>query len=79
MDHLEPFKGLVLAIKANEVPKEMLCKLFKYSLSGDALRWLKQFPQGSLTSWADIKNEFLRNFFDESWAENLKRKVATFT
>ena len=80
MDYLERFDGLVYAIKANGVPEEYLfCKLFKYSLAGEASHWLKQLPPGSLTFWADIKNAFLRNFFDEARAEDLRRKIATFT
>ena len=80
MDHLERFENLVSAIKANGVPKDYLfCKLFKYSLSGEASCWLKQVPPRSVTSWADIKNAFLRNFFDESRAEDLRSKIDTFT
>ena len=80
MDHLERFEDLVSAIKANAVPEDFLfCKLFHYSLAGKALHWLKQLRPGSLTSWADIKNAFLRNFFDESRAEDLRSKIAKFT
>ena len=79
MDHLERFEDLISAIKANGVPVDyLLCKLFKHSLSGEALQWLKQLPPGSLTSWSDIKNAFLRNFFDDARAEDLRRKIATF-
>ncbi|KAF3565244.1 hypothetical protein DY000_02015295 [Brassica cretica] len=38
-----------------------------------------ELPPGSLTSWAGIKNAFLPNFFDESRAEDLRSKIATFT
>ena len=39
MDHLERFEDLVFAIKDNGVFEDYLfCKLFKYSLSGDASR-----------------------------------------
>ena len=42
MDHLERFEDLVSAIKANGVHDDYLFwKLFKYSLAGDALYWLK--------------------------------------
>ena len=68
------------AIKVNWVPEDYLfCKLFKYSLAGDTFHWLKQLPSGSLTSWIDVKNEFLRNLFDEVRAEELRSKIATFT
>ena len=45
--------------------------------STDTSRWLKLLPPRSLTSWTKIKNAFLRNFFDESWVEDLKRNIAT--
>ncbi|KAL0695313.1 hypothetical protein Bca4012_062493 [Brassica carinata] len=79
MDHLERYEDLISAIKANGVPADyLLCKLFKYSLTGEALQWLKQLPPGSLTSWDDIKNAFLINFSDEARAEELRSKIATF-
>ena len=51
MDHLERFEDLISAIKVEGVSEDyLLCKLFKYSLVGDASHWLKQLPPGSLTS-----------------------------
>ena len=80
MDHLERFEDLVTAIKAKGVPEDYLfCKLFKYSLAGEASQWLRQLPPGSLTSRADIKNTFLCHFFDEERAANLRINIATFT
>ena len=79
MDHLERSKDLISAIQVIGVPEDyLLCKLFKYSLAGEASHWLKQLPTGSLTSWADIKNAFICNFFDEARAEDLRSKIATF-
>ncbi|KAL0802624.1 hypothetical protein Bca101_057800 [Brassica carinata] len=79
MDHLERYEDLISAIKANGVPADyLLCKLFKHSLTGEALQWLKQLPPGSLTAWDDIKNAFLIDFFDEVRAEELRSKIATF-
>ena len=53
MDHLERFEDLIFAIKFKGVSKDyLLCKLFKYSLAGEASHWLKQLPLGSLTSYA---------------------------
>ena len=69
MDHLQRFEDLISAIKVEGVSEDyLLCKLFKYSLAGDASHLLKQLPIGSLTSWSDIKNAFLCNFFDEACA-----------
>ena len=80
MDHLERFEDLISAIKVKGVPEDyLICTLFKFSLSGEGLHWLKQLQPGSLTSWSDIKNAFLCNFFDEARAEDLRSKTATFT
>ena len=79
MDHLERFEDLISAIKVKGVSKDYLCcVLFKYSRAGEASHWLKQLPPGSLTSWADIKNAFMCNFFDEAHTEDLRSKIATF-
>ena len=60
MDHLKRFEDLISAIKVMGVPEDyLLCKLFKFSLAGEASHWLKQLPPKSLTSWSDIKNAFL--------------------
>ncbi|WZZ08291.1 hypothetical protein YC2023_094212 [Brassica napus] len=80
MDHLERFEDLIAAIRMEGVPEDyLLCKLFRYTLNGEAMHWLRQQPTGSLTSWADIKNAFLRNFFDEARAEELWNKISTFS
>ncbi|KAL0645990.1 hypothetical protein Bca4012_044281 [Brassica carinata] len=80
MDHLERFEDRISAIQVKVVPEDyLLCKLFKYSLAGEASHWLKQLSPGSLTSWTDIKNAFLCNLFDEAHAEDLRSKIATFT
>ena len=51
MDHLERFEDLISAIKVNGVPEDyLLCKLFKYSLAGEASHWLKQLSPGYVTS-----------------------------
>ena len=51
MDHLERFEDLISAIKVEGVSEDyLLCKLFRYSLAGEALHWLKQLQPGSLKS-----------------------------
>ena len=80
MDHLKRFEDLISAIIVKGVPEDcLICKLFKFSLAGEVSHWLKQLPPGSLTSWSDIKNAFSCNFFDETRAEDLRSKIATFT
>ncbi|KAL1194513.1 hypothetical protein V5N11_010419 [Cardamine amara subsp. amara] len=80
MDHIEKFEDLVTSIKANGVSYDYLyCKLFPYSLGGEAAYWLKQLKPGSLTTWDDTKNAFLSNFYDDARSEELRMKISTFS
>ena len=75
MDHLDIFEDLIAAISMDGVPEHyLLCKLFKHSLVGEASHWLKQLPSGSLTSWTDIQKVFLREFFGEARAQEIRDK-----
>ncbi|MBW1279390.1 retrotransposon gag domain-containing protein, partial [Escherichia coli] len=79
MDHIERFEDLASSIKANGVSSDYLfCKLFPYSLSGEAAYWVQQLEPGSLTTWEDTKNAFLNNFFDEARSEDLRTKISIF-
>ncbi|KAF3531222.1 hypothetical protein DY000_02041825 [Brassica cretica] len=45
MDHLERFEDLIAAIWMEGVPEDyLLCKLFRYTLNGEAMHWLRQQP-----------------------------------
>ncbi|WZY72266.1 hypothetical protein YC2023_004506 [Brassica napus] len=71
---------LVLQIPFSGLPHEHpMDHLERYTLNGKAMHWLRQQPTGSLTSWSDIKNAFLRNFFDEARTEELRNKISTFS
>ena len=80
MGHLDIFQDLIAAISMDGVPEDyLLCKLFKHSLVGEASHWLKQLPPGSLTSWTDIQKAFLREFFGEARAQEIRDKIWTFS
>ncbi|KFK23013.1 hypothetical protein AALP_AAs71159U000100 [Arabis alpina] len=79
MDHLEMFEDLASSIKAINVSEDyIMCKLFPFSLAGEAASWLKQLEPGSLTNWRDTKSAFLSHFYDESRSEDLRAKISTF-
>ena len=54
------------------------CKLFSFSLEGDARKWLDQLPAGSLTCWKEIKNSFINHFFDGTHYWDVRKKISTF-
>ncbi|XP_013594492.1 PREDICTED: uncharacterized protein LOC106302550 [Brassica oleracea var. oleracea] len=45
----------------------------------DTSRWLKQLPPGSLTSWTDIHNAFVPEFFGEARAQEIRDKIWIFS
>ncbi|KAL1194225.1 hypothetical protein V5N11_035189 [Cardamine amara subsp. amara] len=80
IDHIERFEDLATSIKANGVSSDYLfCKLFPYSLAGEATYWLKQLKPGSLTTWEATKTAFLNNFYDDTRSEDFQMKISTFT
>nr|VDC71454.1 unnamed protein product [Brassica rapa] len=67
--HLETFVDLASTIKSNGVSEDYyLCKLFSYSLDGDAAHWLKKLPPESPNAWNDIANAFVNNFLYDAAA-----------
>ncbi|KAL0655607.1 hypothetical protein Bca4012_076191 [Brassica carinata] len=45
MDHLERFEDLIAVIRMEGVLEDyLLCKLFRYTLNGEAIHWLRQQP-----------------------------------
>ncbi|KAF3553129.1 hypothetical protein F2Q69_00013053 [Brassica cretica] len=68
INHINMFEELVLFI-FNEVPEDhYFCKLFPYTLAGDATHWFKKLPPGSLTSWNDMRDAFLNKFLYDAAA-----------
>ena len=63
VDHIEKLKDFVSGIHEHEGVKHyILCKLFIYSLSGNAVNWLKLLSPGSLTTWNEVRVCFCLNF-----------------
>lgn len=63
LDHIETLEEFVSTIYGHEGTGDyVLCKLFKDSLSRDAVNWLN-LPPGSLSTWNYVKTVFLTEFF----------------
>ena len=75
-DHIETLEDFVYGIQKDEATKDyIICKLFKYSLSGNAKNWLRSLPPGSLTTWNDVRTAFMTEFFDDARAEEMRDKI----
>ena len=74
--HFKELEDLVSRSEQNEVSEyHMLCKIFPYSIFGDAFRWFSQRQPGSLTIWDDIERAFLYKFLDDAESTRKKEKM----
>ncbi|KAF3531076.1 hypothetical protein DY000_02042040 [Brassica cretica] len=74
-NNIAELEYLVSRSEQNEVSEyHMLCKIFPYSISGDAFRWFSQLQLGSLSSWDEIERSFLYKFLDDAEATREKEK-----
>ncbi|XP_010246704.1 PREDICTED: uncharacterized protein LOC104589923 [Nelumbo nucifera] len=48
---------------------------FPFSLANKAKDWLYYLPSGSITTWNDMKRQFLEKFFPASRAANIKKEI----
>ncbi|KAF3486279.1 hypothetical protein F2Q69_00053099 [Brassica cretica] len=66
-DLIKELEELASASEHNEVSVDhIICKIFPYSLSGDAFSWFSQLQPRSLTCCDDIKTTFLNKFLYEA-------------
>ncbi|KAF3568247.1 hypothetical protein DY000_02014396 [Brassica cretica] len=74
-DLIKELEELASASEHNEVfVDHIICKIFPYSLFGDAFSWFSQLQPRSLTCWEDIKTAFLNKFLYEATATREKEK-----
>ena len=41
---------------------QLMLRIFPISLKGAAIKWLKNEPAGSITTWGDLKSKFLKRY-----------------
>ncbi|XP_019260355.1 PREDICTED: uncharacterized protein LOC109238374 [Nicotiana attenuata] len=65
--------------KQNNVSDDSLrLRVFKYSLAGDARRWLQNLPPNSIRSWPELVRAFLAKWFPQSKKSELRDKIFFF-
>ena len=74
-DLIKEHKELASASEQNEVSVDhIICKIFPYSLFGDAFSWFSQLQPRSLTCLEDIKTALLNKFLYEAISTREKEK-----
>ena len=52
--------------------------LFPYSLAGEALDWILNWPPGNFSTWFNLKAAFVERFGDHKNITHLREKLITF-
>nr|XP_009795132.1 PREDICTED: uncharacterized protein LOC104241874 [Nicotiana sylvestris] len=74
--HLRNFLGMCAMHKQNNVSDDALrLRCFKYSLVGDARKWLQNLPPNSIHSWPELVRAFLSKWFPQSKNSELRDKI----
>ncbi|CAL1401880.1 unnamed protein product [Linum trigynum] len=78
-ENMQRFLELVGSLKINGVSaKTLKLRLFPYSLSGKALRWLNNRPPRSITSWDNLLNKFMARYFPLLKTTEWRKKITHF-
>ncbi|KAL2903444.1 Serine/threonine-protein kinase ULK2 [Bienertia sinuspersici] len=78
-DHLRRFLDLCSTVKHNGVtPEYIRLSLFKFTLAGEAARWLVNLPPNSLTTWDEVTKAFLGRFYPLSKTANMRSQIMDF-
>ncbi|XP_045791784.1 uncharacterized protein LOC123886512 [Trifolium pratense] len=77
--HLSVFVQYADTIKANGVePEAIRLRLFPFSLRDRARAWLQALPTNSITTWNELKKQFLARYFPPSKTAMLRAQINGF-
>ncbi|GKB80872.1 DNA-directed DNA polymerase, partial [Tanacetum coccineum] len=74
--HLKEFHVVCSTMKPQEVLQvQIKLRAFPFSLADKAKDWLDYLPSGSITTWDQMKQQFLEKFFPASRAANIRKDI----
>ncbi|CAM8957561.1 unnamed protein product [Rhodiola kirilowii] len=77
--HLTSFLELCETFKINNVPKEAIyLRLFPFSLMGKAKDWLWSHDANTFTTWNELAQAFLLQYFPPAKTQRLKNLINSF-
>ncbi|XP_021865862.2 uncharacterized protein [Spinacia oleracea] len=78
-EHLKTFVDYCSTVKHNGVTQEYICMaLFKFSLIGNARKWLHDLKENSLTSWNEVTEAFINKYSSPVQTADYRSKMMTF-
>ncbi|GKB02467.1 zinc finger, CCHC-type containing protein [Tanacetum coccineum] len=77
--HLMDFLKLLDSLDLNGDNRERThMRLFQFSLRDQASNWLEHLPTGSISTWEDLTNRFLAQFFLPGRTSKLRNDILMF-
>ncbi|CAM8999330.1 unnamed protein product [Rhodiola kirilowii] len=77
--HLKRFIQMCNTVKTNGVPPESYyLRLFSFSLSDKASRWLDSHAEGTFTTWDKLAEAFLQQYFPPSKTAHFRNTIISF-
>ncbi|XP_075486393.1 uncharacterized protein LOC142526005 [Primulina tabacum] len=74
--HLKEFHIVCTAMKPQRITEEQISlRAFPFSLADKAKDWLYYLPSGTITTWDNMKQQFLEKFFPASRAANIRKDI----
>ncbi|XP_042380039.1 uncharacterized protein LOC121972436 [Zingiber officinale] len=74
--HLHEFHVVCSTMKPQGISKEDIkLRAFPFSLTGVAKDWLYYSPPGYITSWIDMKKDFLEKYFPASRTATIRKSI----
>ncbi|KAH9648757.1 hypothetical protein KPL70_025723 [Citrus sinensis] len=74
--HLKEFHVVCSSMRPQGVTEEQIkLRAFPFSVDGLAKDWLYYLPPGSITTWNDLKKQFLEKYFPASRAANIRKDI----
>lgn len=78
--HLNEFLELCTTVNVQNLSENALkLRLFPFSLKDRAKHWLGSLPTNSITTWAQLQQEFLKKYFPIGKTNDMRRAISNFT
>jgi hypothetical protein len=78
--HLDEFLEICTTIKMQNFSEDALkMRLFPFSLKDKAKYWLNSLEPNSITSWAQIQQEFLKKYFPIGKTNQIRKSITGFS
>ncbi|XP_076951088.1 uncharacterized protein LOC143624260 [Bidens hawaiensis] len=77
--HIDMFVQICETFNIGNMNNEAIyLRLFPFSLTEKAYKWLKSLPAGSITTWAGLQEKFMTKFFPPSKSARLRKEICSF-